>query len=121
METLEVVSFYRNDYVWRLGIGSPGYPDGGRFIGELDDIRVYSKALGLEMATQLYNHGLSDHGLTVEPFDFDPVQDPELQEEVSVEVKFKRYGVVSLNEMQIEDLNFFLTQTRRDRRSHALD
>ena len=37
------------------------------------------------------------HGLTVEPFDFDPVQDPELQEEVSVEVKFKRYGgVVSL-------------------------
>ena len=76
METFGSSLVLSNDYIWRLGIGSPGYPDGGRFIGELDDIRVYSKALGLEMATQLYNHGLSDHGLTVEPFEFDPVQDP---------------------------------------------
>ena len=61
------------------------------------------------MATDLYNDGLSDHGLTVEPYAFDPVQDPELQEEVSIEVKFKRYGdYLSLNDLLIEDLNFSL-------------
>ena len=61
------------------------------------------------MAIDLFNNGLGDHGLTIEPIEFDPVQDPELQEEVSVEVKFKRYGdFVSLNEMELEDLNFSL-------------
>ena len=61
------------------------------------------------MAADLYNDGLSDHALTVEPYAFDPVQDPELQEEVSVEVKFKRYGdYLSLNDLLIEDLNFSL-------------
>ena len=78
-----------NDYIWRMGIGSQEYPDGGRFIGELDDIRVYSVALGQEMATELYNFGISDHGLTVEPFEFDPVQDPELKEDISVGVVSK--------------------------------
>ena len=74
---------------WYMGLASPQYPDGGRFIGEIDDVRIYSTVLGEEMAYDLYNHGLSDHGLTVEPFNFDSVQDPELQEDVSVELKFK--------------------------------
>ena len=59
-----------------MGLASPQYPDGGRFIGEIDDVRIYSTVLGEEMADDLYNHGLSDHGLTVEPFNFDTVQDP---------------------------------------------
>ena len=61
------------------------------------------------MAEDLYNDGLSDHAVTIEPFNFHTVQDPELQEEVSVQLKFKRYGgYLSLNEMNIEDLNFSL-------------
>ena len=70
------------------------YPDGGRFIGQIDDVRVYSNILDQQMAVDLYNGGLSDHGLTVEPFEYEPVQDPELQESVSVQVKFKRYMVI---------------------------
>ena len=70
--------------IWRIGHSTQA-----RFIGEIDDVRIYSAVLGSSMATDLYNDGLSDHGLTVEPFAFDPVQDPELQEEVAVEVKFK--------------------------------
>jgi hypothetical protein len=61
------------------------------------------------MATDLYNDGLSDHGLTVKPYAFDPVQDPELQEDVSVEVKFKRYGnFLNLNDLLIKDFDFSL-------------
>ena len=90
--------------LWRIGHSAQG-----RFIGEIDDVRIYSAVLGSSMATDLYNDGLSDHGLTVEPYAFDPVQDPELQEEVSIEVKFKRYGdYLSLNDLLIEDLNFSL-------------
>ena len=33
------------DDVWHFGIGSPANPDAGRFIGELDDIRIYSSSL----------------------------------------------------------------------------
>ena len=94
---------------WYMGLPSPEYPDGGRFIGQIDDVRVYSNILDQQMAIDLYNGGLSDHGLTVEPFEYEPVQDPELQESVSVQVKFKRYGgYLSLNDMNIEDLNFTL-------------
>ena len=79
-------------------------------------IFVYSKALGQEMATQLYNHGLSDHGLTVEPFDFDPVQDPELQEEVSVDEIQKIWGLYPSSQVRRRS-EFSLPQTKRGRRS----
>ena len=46
--------------IWRVGHSTQG-----RFIGEIDDVRIYSAVLGSSMATDLYNDGLSDHGLTV--------------------------------------------------------
>ena len=60
------------------------------------------------MAEDLYNDGLSDHAVTIEPFNFDTVQDPELQEGFLCNLNSKGTGSLSLNEMNIEDLNFSL-------------
>ena len=71
-----------------------------------DDLRIYNQALPPEMAMEIYNSGASDLQLTVEPYQLNSLQDPMVSEEVSVELKFKKYGShISLNEIITPDLN----------------
>ena len=97
------------DSSWILGVSSPSYSINGRFIGVLDDLRIYNSALPSSMAEEIYNSGFSDLHLTIEPYQLQTVQDPMVSENVSVELKFKKYGsFTDLNEVSIPDLNFSL-------------
>ena len=90
---------------WILGTASAESPELGRFIGDIDDVRVFSTTLGQDMATYLFNEGISDHGLTVETYAFDPVQDPMIHQDLELQLKFKRYGeYLDLDDMNLDNL-----------------
>ena len=73
---------------WYFGLADPQTPSAGRYLGKLDDVRFFSKALSLPEHQVIYNHGSGDLALTVVPSY--PTQTHE--NPIVIDLSFWKYG-----------------------------
>ncbi|MDG1138462.1 MAG: hypothetical protein P8N49_02955 [Opitutales bacterium] len=94
----------KNHHQWLLGSSTMKDPSLGRFIGKIDDFRVYDIQGDLALHNASYNSGSSDLSLTIEAdYNATTYQNP-----ISVNVTFKKYGQdcpVDFNGSYIESEN----------------
>ena len=90
-----------DSHKWTLGTASPQNPSLGRFIGKIDDLRIYNLELSESLHTSTYNNGFGDLSLTIElDYNGSSSQNP-----IFANLNFKRYGndwPVDFNASRIE-------------------
>ena len=100
-----------SSHQWYLGTSPTSIDHYGQFNGKLDDLRIFSVLLNNQDIKEIYNHGLGDFGLTVEAVNLNPVFDPTKDDQIEVEIQFKKFGsVIDVNTLDIPDLTFSLIE-----------
>ena len=106
---------------WYFGIADPSNPTSGRFLGKLDDVRFFSKALDLAEHQVIFNVARGDLSLTVDATY--PIQTH--QNPVTLNLNFRKYGQawpVDLNASQYSAPNTRLhSVTSGSSASHVLE
>ena len=94
---------------WLLGGSETSSSNEGQFIGKVDDLRIFSTILTEQEIAGIYNSGLGDFSLTVETVDLNPTFDALKTDNISIGMKFKKFGsFLDLDEMELPDINFTL-------------
>ena len=94
---------------WLLGGSETSSSNEGQFIGKVDDLRIFSTILTEQEIAGIYNYGLGDFSLTVETVDLNPTFDALKTDNISIGMKFKKFGsFLDLDEMELPDINFTL-------------
>jgi len=106
---------------WCFGIADPSNPTSGRFLGKLDDVRFFSKALSLLEHQVIFNGGRGDLSLTVDAtYPTQTHQNP-----VTINLNFRKYGQswpVDLNASQYSAPSTLLhSVTSGSASSHVLE
>ena len=77
---------------WLLGLAQLSSPSSGRFIGNIDDIRLFNGAISLADHQRIYNRGMGDLGLVVEAT-YPTATD---RNPIVIDLNFSRYGMPSV-------------------------
>ena len=94
----------KDHHQWLLGSSNENDPSLGRFIGKVDDFRVYNLEGGADLHNSTYNDGHSDLSLTIET-EYDAII---YQNPITANFTFKKYGQdcsVDFNASYIESEN----------------